>query len=364
MMDTFCKKILLFIAVILLNQSLIGQVTVSKKITEDFPMTNLGEFRLNNKYGEVHLYGWDKNSIAITIDISVTHTKKENANELLKRINPRIKSIDNSVHVNFEISEGKAHLINKYFTKRNSPDLSQSNVQVNYTIYLPKNSKTEVTNKFGSVIIENWNGPLKADIQHGDLWINENLNNANIDIEFGKIKAKTIEYGNIHLKNGALDIKAAIDLKLTSEGSNIDIEKVISLEIHSNKDIVTINEIGTLEGNLKFTEMEVSTLKDNTNLTLKIAELKILDIQKKDAEIIIDQVSSDIVLTISGFAFTFDAILEEGVLRLPKTFYNIDSKLIDRSKRIREVTAHYGEQLFGKISITGKKGIVLLKEHH
>jgi len=361
-MDTLYKKMLLFIVALSISSSFIAQEEVSKQITENFTMTNAGEIQLENKYGEVNFSGWDKNNIAITIDISVTHKKKDNAKELLNRIKPSVKSQGDLVSVQFEIEDRNSNLFNRYFKKVNPVDLDRNNVHINYTIYLPKNAEINVINKFGDVIIDNWNGKLTADVQHGDIWINENLNNADLDVKYGKIRAKSMNYGNIRLKNGSLDFEDAIDLRLTSAGSDIEVEKITSLEIYSSKDNLTISELGKLRGNLKFSEMELDKLTDNINITMKIAELKVSKVLKKDADIIIDQVSSEIDLNISGFAFNFNATLEEGLLRLPKAFDNVSSEMINKGKRIRKITGSYGNSSSGKVSITGKKGVILLKE--
>jgi hypothetical protein len=54
--------------------------------------------------------------------------------------------------------------------------------------------------------------------------------------------------------------------------------------------------------------------------------------------------------------------LEEGLLRLPKTFENIETQMIDKGKKIRDIKATYGNSKEGSISITGEKGAILLKD--
>ncbi len=207
-----------------------------------------------------------------------------------------------------------------------------------------------------------WIGELKAYVEHGDLWINENLNRVDIEIKYGKLRAKSINYGTISLKNGALDMENAKSIKVTSSGSDVQIEKVTSLEFYSNKDEVTIDEVGTLYGTLKFSTIELNRLIKDVDLTLKIADLRISKILDPKAEIAIEQESSEISLNISNFPHRFKATLEEGLVRLPKSFENVESKLLDKGEKLREIHATYGKETQGKISISGRKGVVLLKE--
>ena len=361
-MDIFYKKIAICFFIVALGHTLHAQEKVSKKITHDFPMTNAGEFKLENKYGNVNVYGWDKNSTTITIEISVSHKKKDNANDLLARINPKVTHMDDLVDILFEITQKNKSFFNKYFNKANPFDLDRSNVQINYTIYLPKSAELNITNKFGDVIIEDWNGKLKGDVQHGDMWINKDLNNVDLDIKYGKLRAKSINYGNIRLKNGTFDMESAEDLRINSGGTTITIEKVSSLEIYSSKDVVIIEEAGKLHGNLKYSDLRVERLTEDVNLTMKLAEFRVAKILNNEAVIILDQISSEISLNVAGFGLNFDATLEEGLLRLPKSFANVNSEMIDKGKRIRKITATYGNKLSGKVSITGHKGAILLKD--
>lgn len=220
----------------------------------------------------------------------------------------------------------------------------------------------DITSKFGDIIIEDWQGKLKAKIEHGDVWINENLNNVDIAVKYGKLRAKDINYGNIRLKNGSIDMEESKDLRLNSSGSNITIEKVSLLEMYSSKDHITIGEIGRIRGDIRFTTIYLNEVKESVNLTLKITDFKVSKIHNPDVIIDLNQESAEIDLNILNFAFSFNATLEEGLLRLPKSFKNIDTKIIDKGRRIREINASYGKNPTGKISINGKKGVILLKE--
>ncbi|RAJ15870.1 hypothetical protein [Arenibacter echinorum] len=361
-MDTPCKNSLLCIALVLMANLMMGQEKVSKTISETFEMTNAGELQVDNKYGNIAIHGWSKNNIAITVDIVTSHKKRENAQNLLDRIEPRIKTMSDFVAITSEISEKNKGFLAEYFNKANPFDFDRSNVQINYSIYLPANAVVDITNKFGDVILEDWTGKLKMDVQHGDIWINKNLKNADIALKYGKLKAKNINFGSINLKNGSLSLGKSKDLRLTSSGSTIDLEEISSLEIYSSKDEITIDEVESVHGELEFSNVTLANVDDEINLVMKIAEFKVLTIHSTDAKINIHQQSSEIVLNVQDFSFRFNATLEEGLLRLPKTFENVETQMIDKGKRIRDIKATYGNSKQGSISITGEKGVILLKD--
>jgi len=151
-------------------------------------------------------------------------------------------------------------------------------------------------------------------------------------------------------------------LRINSSGTEITIGKITSLEFYSNKDEVSISEVGTIYGTLKFTTLELERLAKDVDLTMRVADFRVSEILDPNADIAIEQESSEVNLNVTGFSNRFEATLEEGLVRLPKSFENIDSKMLDKGKKLREIKATYGKSKKGIISVTGKKGVVLLKE--
>lgn len=361
-MNTYYKQTLLLLMIFLGQQFIYAQESVSKQVTENHSFTDKGELTLHNKYGDVVINGWEKESIAISVDIIVTHKKLENAKELLNRIQPELKVVGDLVTITTEIKAKNENVISNFFNKSNPLDYDKTNVQINYTIYVPSTTSLDITNKFGDIILENIGGRLIADIQHGDIWINQDITNATVDLKYGNLKAKSISYGSITLKNAELNMSNGQKIELTSSGSDIQIVDVTNLEIKSNKDKINISSIGEIKGTLAFSEMEVKTLEDEITLNLKVADFKLLKINNPGAFIHLEQQSSDININISGLSFKFNANLEQGVLRIPKSFQNVKSHMISEEQKIREINATYGDNPTGKISLKGKKGNITLTE--
>ena len=360
-MGTFYKHTML-ILVIMITNVLYGQEVVSKKIEKTFDLTNTGEVHIDTKYGEVYINGWNKNNIQIVAEIKVTHKKKEKAKSLLDRITPTFRPAGSLVTIKTEIGEKNKSAFSRYFNKVNPFDFDKGNVTINYTIYMPANAEINLTNKFGDVIITDWNGKLDATIQHGDLWINENLSNATIDMKFGKMNAKSITYGNLTFKNGEISMDESNILELNSSGTTIDAVKIKSLELHSNKDEITVGKVTKVNGQVKFSKIKLNEVQDRVSLNTKLADIRINKITSQNAHIEFFQESSDIHLNINGFTFEFDATLEQGLLRIPTSLKNVETTVVDKNKKIREIKAFYGNEPLGHVSISGYKGIVILKD--
>lgn len=358
MMDIFYKRFVLF-SVLLTSISLFSQNTFTKKIEKTIGVSDDVRLYLDNKYGEINIKGWEKNIVAIIVNVKVTNKKEERAKSILDAIKVDIKESRDLIRVESRISGNKNGFFSRYF---NNLTIGKSNAQIDYTIYLPQNVELDIINKFGDIILDDWDGELKVNMKHGDLWLNDKISKANIEMKYGKIRAKTIDTGQIILKNGSLDLQKSQNLLINSSGSKIEMNQIYELELISNKDDIIIEDVENLNGKVRFSNIKIENLGKEIELTMKLADLRILKIKQPDIIVSIDQESSDIDINITKTSFKFKAALEQGLLRLPKSFSNISNKVIDKGMKIREIKAEYGKSLSGTFNLVGKKGIIILKE--
>lgn len=362
-MYTYYKKFIVLIVAIGLSQTSMSQI-ISKTIEKEIPIAKDGTFNIDNKYGTVEINGWDNNNLEITMNVQVFDKNEEEALNLLERIQPEIKIVGDLIYISTTVLEKKDNAFSRYFSKANPLKLNKNNVQIDFTINIPKSITSNVTNKFGDVIIDGLDRNLTAIVQHGDIWINTDMSNANINLKFGKLKANTISTAFLELKNAELNIKSTENLSLITNGSIIKIKEVIQLNINSNKDDIRISNLDKIEGEIKFSTIQIESLSSFINVNLKVTDFSIDQIKNPEATIIIDQESSEIDINIKGTAIKFNAHLTEGVLRIPKTFNNVKSDMLDKGKKIRRISATYGANPSGKVSVRGYKGNIIIKEEN
>ncbi|MGW9685005.1 hypothetical protein [Flagellimonas sp. 2504JD1-5] len=362
MKGIYYKSTILAVISCFLATMVLAQSERSKQWNKSYGLSATGIVQIENKYGNVSINGWNKDELKVSVSMTVTHRKDDNAKKLLDRIQPKVTQAGDFIKISSEIAERSSSIFSRYFNKANPFDFDKSNIQIDYEIYMPVNAELNITNKFGDVIIGAWKGDLDANIQHGDLWVNEEISTAKIDMRFGKLNCGNLGYGNIKMSNGAIDIDKAQKLKIISNGSEIKLDEVATLELYSNKDEVLLENVGSLRGDFKFSKADISSVDTELFLTLRIAEIDIQKILKQDAEIDIVQESSEINLNISGLSFDFRATLEQGLLRVPKSFENVKTNMTNAGRKIRDISAIYGSGLRGDFSINGIKGVIILSD--
>lgn len=362
MKGTFYRHTVLAIIAYFAVAGVSAQSERSKQWERSYDLSPTGTVQIENKYGNVIVNGWDSDKLKVTIDIKVTHRKDENARKLLDRIQPEVTTAGDFIRITSEIVERSSSIFTRYFNKANPFDFDKSNIKIDYEVYLPTNAELNITNKFGDVVISSWKGDLEANVQHGDMWVNEAISTAKIDMRFGKLDCENLGYGNIKMSNGTVDVESAQKLKIISSGSDIRLHGIAKLELYSSKDEVSLDEIGSLRGDFKFSNVDIASVDTEMFLTLRIAEVEIHKILTPDAEIDIVQESSEINMDVSGLAFDFRATLEQGLLRVPKSFADIKTNMTNPGRKVRDITATYGTGDRGDFSINGIKGVIVLTD--
>ncbi len=355
-------KIAFFLAIMLLSSVAFGQDKLSKDIKKSFPLTNDGALYLENKYGNVFINGWDENSIKFEISVEVRGKNLDKAKDLLKRINPEFVSTSSQIVVKTEITEKNPSFFNKYIKKIGPLNSEKSNSDINYTIYLPREAAVEVYNKYGDIIVSDWNGTLIADVEHGDLRITSDLADSKLSIKYGKLRANTLNKTAINAKDATISFEKSETLKLESDGSTMSLDEVGELDINSNKDDIEISSIDNVHGTIKYSQVTLMDIMSKVNLNLNLAELRLKKFGTSAPIVNVHQKSSEVYVNISETNFNFSAELEQGVLRIPKTMRDINSKVLDEKNKIRQIRATYGEGNQGIFDLTGYKGIIIFKE--
>ena len=334
-----------------------GQLSSSKTITKLFAMTDDGQVIIGNKYGSIEMRGWNIDSVKVQIEI-VTQGESD---ELIKRIKPTFDDAEEFLKVNAVIEPKRQGYFNRLFRDINPIEFNKGDIDINYVVYLPTGAQMKITNKFGDVIIEGCQGRLRANIEHGDLRISDNIGQLEANVEFGMIRAHKLSTAELQLKNGSVDISSAEHIQLNSAGSDIEIDSIGTLRVMSGKDKIIIGSVGTISGELRFSEIRIQEVIDFCDVKIHQTDMKINALSSSSPTVHLEQSSSEVELVGVNTGMQIEAHMESGLLRLPKHAHNLDVTVLDEKDEIREISASLGTAPFAKINITGKKGYILIK---
>lgn len=357
---------LVWVAIIIGTGWVNAQDKQHRKMHAVHGMSRNGTLNLTNSYGNIKLSGWQKNQVSITMDVSVSGRDKKNDGSLMERIQLKVEeNSGGTINVSSIIEKQKEGFLAKYFGLGREMEKASGQIKIDLTVMLPSDANLLVQNKFGNLLIEDWRGRLTVEMAHGDIWLNTDLEQADINLKYGKLKANSLGRANIEIENGSIQLNRTDYMLLQSTGSIVNIGEIEELRITSSKDELYFDYLNEINGSLEFSDLNLRHLGLWMDLELDISELELFEILDESANLRIREESSQVIIHTTGFGCSLDALLEEGVIRIPKTYLNVKSTGLASpgSGRKRRVTANSGGMGNGSISLEGKKGIIVLKQN-
>ena len=274
------KKRLLIYSLVLIfahisGYNIYGQtIEKSRSVVEAFKLEADTEVEIVNKYGNIHLIPWEKDSVKFEIELVVRGSKQSKVD----------KSFD---YVEFDFKTSKYYVIAQtLFAGKSSfwsdvSDLtgeifnSSTKTKIDYTVYIPAGVKLKIMNKYGNIYTTDHTGEVEIDLSNGDLKAHKFSGKTKITSEFGNVNLKEIDDGTLNISYGEMKIENAGRAVIESKSSKFYMDEVQDLELNSRRDKFYLDKVGSLSGLTNFTTIEIDELTDKFNLTAKYGDVDV-----------------------------------------------------------------------------------------
>lgn len=251
-----------------------GQERVAKTYQKDFALTDNSNIYLENRFGQMNIENWDKNSISITIEIKVDYPEGDKAARLLKAINIEFSQVGNDISAITKIDEDFMRSWNHLF------DSDSKDFSVDWEVKMPKQSSITLVNKYGDIFVNELTGKCKIELKYGNLKANK-ITRDNVDplseltIGYGNATIDEVNWFKADIKYAKLNIVKAKALVLISKYSKVTIDQVSSIVSESKYDTYSIGAISNFVGEGGYTTYRFEELTKKFDLTVKYGDVKI-----------------------------------------------------------------------------------------
>jgi len=308
--------LLLALAIVGLSiQSLAGKIEpVSKTILEKYAVSSDSELRISNKFGDIELTTWDKDSIVIAVSIS--GEAKNNAQESLDEISVKFitRPAENSEQVSSYVEA-----ITQMGTRNKNVKINQ--LQINYTVMLPKTSRLVIRNQFGNVSLNESAAAVAVDVRHGNFYA-QTLEHPDtrIAVSFGKAEIDLIKRGKVLVSHSNLVIDEGGEVSVSSDfGGSIRLGNFYDLDLRSRNDKVSIQHVTKLKANCHFSSLDIAVLIESLDVDIEHGGLEINSVHKDFKTMNLDARFADVEARFNKeVGFKLNADLEFSSLSYPK----------------------------------------------
>jgi len=243
-----------------------------KTIKKEFDLSKDGELEIDNKFGQVEIKTWDKNSVSIEVTVIVRADSEKEASPIFDRISIHFSNGKDYVKAETEIQSKKSSSWWGWNNYNNSNDYS-----IDYDVYMPATADLDLTNNHGESIIAKLRGDATIDIAHGDisaegfegdLELDIAHSDGNIgdvqkleaDIAHSDIRFRNIKEADFEMAHGDIEIDEIDILRLDSRHANYELGKVGELRVDTRHDDIEIQYVGTIISEAQHTRFEIDKL--------------------------------------------------------------------------------------------------------
>jgi hypothetical protein len=253
-----------------------GWIEKIKTYNLTFDSKGITQVNIVNQYGNVKVIHWDKKQVKADVSIKANAPSSSQTEAYL-----------NNVEVKGVIKNGILNLstIVANNTLGQNTNRKITYLTVTYTVYMPKDIKLNIDNKFGDIILPAFSAPLQVNLQHGTL----------------KTPAICNVNSTVDLKFSTAQIKDLVGATLKAVNSTVNLHKAQNADIKSEKGVFVAEILENIKAELNYTKTSLNELGKDIELDLRfINDLKLGELNSDLNQLIINTNYSDIQIPASN----------------------------------------------------------------
>jgi len=280
----------------LATEAIYGQTYEKEKtVNRSFKLTPETEIEVSNKYGDIQIIPWEKDSVRFEIKLKVISNKESKLDKSFDYIDFDFKS-SNYYVIAQTVFVGKGTFWNEISDVASNLFSAGTRTSIDYKIYLPIKSSLKVDNKYGNIYTTDLSGKLNFTLSNGDLKAHKFSGLSNLNIEYGNIDIDVFEHGSLTLNYGELHSEDIGNISITSRSAELHIDKVNFLNLVSKRDKLYLKNVDTLTGEFYFSTLVLEELSSKIDLSTRYGKIEIEKIGAAVSPFILNNDNTDVKL--------------------------------------------------------------------
>jgi DUF4097 and DUF4098 domain-containing protein YvlB len=292
----FNYKYLMVPVCLAISISLAGQTYEnSRTVRKAYRITPNVEVQVINKYGDIHLVPWEKDSVVFDIDFSVTSNKQSKADKIFDYVDFDFKSTAYYV-IAQTVFEGQNNFWSEMADVASTIFSNGTNTRIDYTVYFPAGNDIRLENKFGNIYTTDHTGKVDITLSNGDLKAHAFEGPTRLKLEFGNVSIDEITNANISLGYEEFNLDKAGEITFETRSSKLYLNTCDILHIDSKRDRYYIKSVAELTGDAFFSNINLDKASSKINLKTSYGDIKLVGITDTFSRIDLTSQYSDITL--------------------------------------------------------------------
>jgi len=315
--------------------------------------------QITNKYGNVNILPWEKDSVRIDVSISAQSKQASKVVKILSTIDCEMIATANTISARTVFYDNSATFWKDVVSYAGQVINTSNNLQINYTVYMPVSNDIKIENKFGNVYMDSHSGKADIIVSNGDLQARNFTGGLKLKLEFGSASFQDAADAQLSINYSDLTVRRINKLNMNSRSSTIDMEETGTIELVSSRDKLVVKACNSLSGEASFSRIRINELEAMCTVNTKYGELRLNTIARDFRNINIKSEYTDVLL---GFNPSDSYSIE--IVYDAKTNLNISAPISNQLKKETlnatlgtiQASGNIGKSGSSHVSVTTKAG--------
>ncbi|MBO3272920.1 hypothetical protein [Hymenobacter defluvii] len=297
-------------------------VEKSRKLSRTFAAVPGKSYALETRYGRVQINTWSRKEIRTDVEVITRASTDEKAQQLQDMIQVQLQANDPAT--------GGVSARSRFGLMPKECWSKRRIYEVNYTIWLPKNTPLKLQNTFGEISINgDLTGSTDLAVHYGQLRAGrlDGAQNA-VRVSNGQATVAYARAATIDACYSRLRLNAGKTIELRNNYSDIDMGTVQDLTVHSKYGDVVLGTVHSLSGSSGFSKFSIDKLDNKLDMKVQYCPaFEVRNTGKNFRQINLDGGYSTFLLNFAADAgFNFDVNTDHGKLLVDKEMVKVASE--------------------------------------
>lgn len=338
-------------------------VSEKRSFTKSIPLANEARLEVNNRYGDIHITSWQKDSVHIMAEIEAFAPNHSRLQKMLDGIEINISGTGSLIRAETEFGKEITVLLESFKGITGKIIDYDSRVQINYYINIPDNVDITIENQFGDIFMENNTGVISVSLSKGNFEANSLNRISDLSLDFGDAEIGSVKTGRINSTFSKIKISRSDDISINSTSTRFDLGKAGKVNVESHRDKFYIGSVTGITGISYFTDYKIEALTGNTDLDLKYGSFDAERVEDAFEKITLNSDYSDITAKFDASAsFEFDIRHTNAFVVLPDKNIKSEKEALNEDKKEYLITGKIGNNTGSRrVKIDAKRGNIYIK---
>lgn len=356
--------------IILINLALLICLRISsqgnsetRNYIKTIPVEKETSLEVLNKYGNIQITQWKKDSAMIRAEIKAVASNREKLDKMFSGVTINMSESKYMIKAETSFTQN-INMIFESFKGMTSKLISyDSRVEINYFINIPEYLSLKIENKYGDVYMEDNTGDFSIALSNGSFKANSLGKNSSLNLTFCDATINSFTSGKIDASFSEVTANDLGDVAINSISSRYEIKKAGIVTVESRRDKFFIDRITTIKGTSYFTEFNLKALIKETSLSTRYGNLNIDMIENGFESVNLNTGYSDVSLGFeTGSSYNLDIRHLNSFLVISDKNARTEKKVLNEDKKEYITSGTVGKNPgSSKVSIDATHGNIYIK---